>query len=105
LDLLWCNVIDVLLVVLVVEEMLCYDLLLYLFEWMVIDDVELYLLSGVVWVLCGYKVVVLFGVVNCDLVVFDEFDWFVVDCVFNLYLVFGVGIYFCFGVLLVWLEL
>lgn len=85
----------------IVEEFICFDLFLYMFMCYVYEDIEV---VGQMFK-CGDQIVFFLGVVNRDLVVWENFEIFDLFCLIKINMVFGVGLYFCVGVFLVWFEL
>lgn len=88
------------LIVFVIEEFLCFESLVQLMVCIVLEDcvINQYFIKK------GEQVYILLGAVNCDLEVFYCFYQLDIMRNFNLYLVFGKGVYVCIGFLLVWIE-
>lgn len=83
------------------EELVCYDSLVCVsMLCFIVEDVEL---DGVI-IFVGEYILVFNLIVNYDVECFDDFDCFDFICNIDGYFGYGFGVYYCVGVLLVWLE-
>lgn len=88
-------------IVIVVEELLWYILFVVMMvNWWVIED---FIYKGYL-IKRGDMIFIGIGFVNCDLNFFENLEILNLNWLFNRYIFFGFGIYFCLGVLFVRLE-
>lgn len=81
------------LIFVVVDEVCCWMVFGFVVFWIVGCDIEL----GGVFILEGFSMVGIFGVVNRDECIWDDLDMFDIYCKCKVYLMFSIGFYVCMG--------